>query len=279
MRFIAWLFATLLIAALAVGAFFLKTKYDAFMAELTQCHAERDEQKAKLAAHEAKLAETSAERDREKTAREGSEKLVAESLASLSATRSELDELRKLRADAEQRLAAFNAITAKLQKMTDMGKLKVLIRNGRMIVKLPAEVLFPSGSAELSPDGQAALKEVAGVLKEYRDRQFMIAGHTDNLPVVEKKYRNNWELSTARALTVTEFMIGAGMRPDNLVAAGYGEFDPVSSNNTSAGRQDNRRIEIVLLPTVDELPRLLDQQKAGAPSGATTPAAATSASP
>ncbi|AUX22484.1 uncharacterized protein SOCEGT47_029870 [Sorangium cellulosum] len=270
MRIIAWLFALLLIIALAVGAFLVKTRYDGLTARLAQCHAERDEQKAKLA-------ETSAERDRERTAREGSDRLAAESQASLSATRGELEELRKLRADAEQRLTAFNAITARLQKMTDMGKLKVLIRDGRMIVKLPAEVLFPSGSAELSPDGQAALKEVASVLKEYEDRRFMVAGHTDNVPLAEAKYRNNWELSTARALTVTEFVIAAGMRPNNLVAAGYGEFDPVSPNNTPSGRQENRRIEIVLLPSVDELPRLIDQQEGAAPAGASIPAAASAA--
>ncbi|MGK4005276.1 OmpA family protein [Sorangium sp. So ce1036] len=134
-----------------------------------------------------------------------------------------------------------------------------------------------SGSAELSPDGQAALKEVASVLKEYEDRQFMVAGHTDNVPLAEAKYRNDWELSTARALTVTEFVIAAGMRPDNLVAAGYGEFDPVSPNNTPSGRQENRRIEIVLLPSVDELPRLMDQQEGPAPAGASIPAAASAA--
>jgi len=129
-----------------------------------------------------------------------------------------------------------------------------------MIVKLPAGVLFDSGSAELSRDGELALMEVAIVLRQFGDRQFMIAGHTDDRPLesaqATTKYRNNWELSAARALTVTEFLIEARMKPENLVAAGYGQFDPVGNNKTSQGRQDNRRIEIVLLPNIEEMPEM-----------------------
>ncbi|MFH0899862.1 MAG: OmpA family protein, partial [Pseudomonadota bacterium] len=69
-------------------------------------------------------------------------------------------------------------------------------------------------------------------------------------------YRNNWQLSTERALTVTEFLIGNGVSPTNLAAAGYGEHDPVADNSTDEGRQENRRIEIVLVPNIEEMPKL-----------------------
>src|SRR5205814_2173153 len=115
------------------------------------------------------------------------------------------------------------------------GKLQVAVRRGRMIVKLPAGVLFPSGSAELSPEGKPALDEVAKVLRQFRDRQFIVAGHTDNVPIGPSSYKSNWELSTARAVTVTEYLIKKRMSARNLSAAGYAEFDPVISNRTPAG--------------------------------------------
>ena len=130
-----------------------------------------------------------------------------------------------------------------------------------MILKLPAEVLFSSGQAQLSEPGRATLADVARVLKDFPERSFMVAGHTDNEPVKDSGYRNNWELSTARALTVTEFFIEQGVRPGNLVAAGYGEFDPIAGNQSARGRRDNRRIELVLVPNVEEIPRLIEQSK------------------
>jgi chemotaxis protein MotB len=174
--------------------------------------------------------------------------------ADLSATRVEIEDLRKLRAETEKRLAAFRELTTRFQKMIDTGQLKVEIRNGRMVLKLPSEILFASGKADLSRDGELALMEVALILKQFPDRQFVVAGHTDNQPLKGSSYRNNWQLSTERALVVTEFMIEAGMKANRLSAAGYGEFDPVGNNKTDAGRKDNRRIEIVLVPKIEELP-------------------------
>jgi chemotaxis protein MotB len=188
--------------------------------------------------------------------------------ARLDATRAELEELRKQRAQTEARLAAFRSLTEKFRRMIDIGQIKVLIRDGRMILKLQEGILFASGSAELSDKGKAALVEVAANLKDLT-RNFMVAGHTDDVPPSKSlPYHSNWELSTARAVTVTEFLIGAGMKPQQLVAAGYGEFDPVSKN-----RQENRRIEIVLLPSIDELPQFPEESAGEKPPAAQAPAA------
>ncbi len=173
--------------------------------------------------------------------------------ANLKASKAELDELRTARAEAEKRIASFKELTSKFQKMIDTGKINVQVRDGRMLMKLPAGILFDSGSAELSKEGQMAIMEVAVILKDFKDRNFMVAGHTDNVaPAKGAKYKSNWELSTARAVTVTEFLISAGMKPTALVAAGYGEHDPVSKSN----KAENRRIEIVLLPRIEELPAM-----------------------
>jgi len=207
----------------------------------------------KSADAEKQLAECSAARDADKAKREETEKLAQDTANNLSATKTELDELRQEHADAAKRLALFNTLGQRLRKMIDAGKLEVTARRGRLIVKLPAEVLFASGSSQLSTEGQAPLKELAAVLRTFADRRFMIAGHTDNVPIGPSNYKSNWELSTARAVTVTEFLASVGMNPSRLVAAGYGEYDPIRPNGTEAGRSENRRIEIVLLPNVEEI--------------------------
>jgi chemotaxis protein MotB len=180
----------------------------------------------------------------------------------LEATRAELETLRAQREQTAKRLAAFRELSAKLKKMIDSGRLDVEVRKGQMMVKLPAEVLFSSGSAELSRDGELALMEVAIALRQLKDRSFMVIGHTDSRPLEAKpdaRFGDNWELSTARAVRVTKFMIEAKLPPKNLIAAGQGPHDPVGDNKTSSGRQDNRRIEIVVLPKIEELPPLLDE--------------------
>jgi chemotaxis protein MotB len=218
---------------------------------------------AELAAERKKNAELSAGNAKlegdlrtNEAARATSEKEVAEHKTKETATSAELEELRKQHAELEARLAAWKAITAKLQKMVDAGRLQVAVRDGKMVLKLSSEVLFQSGKADLANDGKTALREIAGILKQFPDRRLMVAGHTDNVPLHNAHYRSNWELSTARAVTVTEFLIASGVRPERLVAAGHAQFDPVGSNGNEAGRKENRRIELVLLPNVTELPAL-----------------------
>lgn len=172
----------------------------------------------------------------------------------LSATKEELTALRTQRVEAEKLIAEIAKIQAQFAKMIDTGQLKVSARRGNFVVELPAEVLFRSGSAELSEKGQLSVLEVGFILKQFPDRRFLVVGHTDNVPLKSASFADNWELSTARALTVTHVLIKAGMKPQMLVAAGAGEHDPVRSNARPADRQRNRRIEIQLLPAIAELP-------------------------
>jgi chemotaxis protein MotB len=215
-----------------------------------------------------KLSACVSERDTEKKSVAQAEKSASETNASLSASlnasRAELDELRKQKEDADKRNAIFKAITEKLHALIGSGKLQVVMRHGRMIVKLPASVLFPSGSAELSKDGLVAVAEVAHILKQFPERQFEVAGHTDNIPVAPNSpFKNNLELSSARAVTVAEALEKGGMNGARLAAAGYSEFQPYASNAKETGRQENRRIEIVLVPNLSELSAL--DVDAGAP--------------
>jgi chemotaxis protein MotB len=220
------------------------------------CEQRLDKRDKETVALGGAVARTEADIAREKAARESAEKGLTDSQTTLQATQAELAELRRQRVEVEKRLAAFRELTAKFQKMIDTGRLEVVVRDGRMIVKLPASVLFDSGQAELSRDGQQALMDVAVILRDLADRKFMVVGHTDNVPLKNSVYKDNWDLSAARALNVTRFMVTTGMKPSNLMAAGYGEYDPIRSNKSEAGRKANRRIEIVLLPAVAEMPPL-----------------------
>jgi len=188
-------------------------------------------------------------------ARDSLEKAASSASADLGASRAELEQLRREKEEEDQRLEVFRSVTDKFRQMIDSGKLQVVMRHGRMVVKLPASVLFPSGSADLSKDGQTALAEVARILRQLPDRRFEVAGHTDNVPVVPPStFRNNLELSTARAVTVTDTLVEKGMNPARLSAAGYSAYQPVATNATEAGRQENRRIEIALVPNLAEVP-------------------------
>ena len=140
--------------------------------------------------------------------------------------------------------------------MVDAGQIKVTVRNGRMLLVLPNDILFDSGKVELKDEGKTAIANVAKVLAGMADRHFLVAGHTDNVPIKTHKFRSNWELSTQRAVEVTRLMVEGGMKPSQLGAAGYADFDPAASNDTPDGQKQNRRIEIVVEPNLSELPSL-----------------------
>jgi len=148
----------------------------------------------------------------------------------------------------------LKSLTKRFRKMINSGNLDVSFRRGQMVVKLPAKVLFASGQAQLSDQGKEALVEVAKVLRDMRGRHFIVAGHTDSIPINDEEFANNWELSTARALSVTWMLIEQGVPPSSLAAAGHGQHKPIASNKTAWGRQRNRRIEIILEPDLRALP-------------------------
>lgn len=209
---------------------------------------------------QAKLDGAIAENDqlRKELARLGknADALLAEkgSLASaLEGAKARLEELRKAQAASDARAALFKQLALKFQKMIDAGELKVVLRNGRMVLQLPNDVLFDSGRTDIKPAGKEALKKVASVLRTITDRKFQVAGDTDNVPINTPYFPSNWELSTRRAVEVVHFLTAQGMAPEVLSAAGYGEFDPIASNATHEGRAKNRRIEITLQPNIDEL--------------------------
>jgi chemotaxis protein MotB len=171
----------------------------------------------------------------------------------LDDAKARLEELRKAQAAAEARAELFRKFVEKFKSLVDAGQLKIETRAGRLVLQLPNDVLFDTGQTALKPAGKEALTQIARVLKTVQGRSFQVAGNTDNVPIQTPRFPSNWELSTERAVEVVKLLISQGADPRALSAAGYGEFDPVASNESVEGRKKNRRIEITLQPNLDEL--------------------------
>lgn len=224
--------------------------------ELSASEAEIDKMRNSLGSAEEELSVSKAERDR-----------LRESLGitqdELSASKAEIATLSQIEAETKRRNEIYAQFVNRLQSMIDGGQLTVSIDAGRIVINLPNNVLFNSGSASLNSEGQEALAQIGGVLKNFSDRRFQVEGHSDNVPIKSARFPSNWELSTTRALAVVHLLTDMGVTPDNLSAAGFGEFRPRADNDTDEGRKLNRRIEIVMLPNLDilssELPKVAYQ--------------------
>lgn len=184
---------------------------------------------------------------------------------SLGEARRALDEMRAREARARDRVALFHTMIERFRAMIDAGQLRVQVTRNRMVIELPEGVLFDTGRAELRTTGQLVLDQIGRVLATM-GRDFQVAGHTDNVPIHNPRFASNWELSTARSTTVTRYLLGLGMPPGRLSAAGYADTQPVASNDTPDGRRQNRRIELVLLPDFEALPDVSALHEAAPPA-------------
>jgi chemotaxis protein MotB len=199
----------------------------------------------------------------------------------LSKSEEEKSKLRQAMSEYEARLkqlddmkARFRDLKARLDKLTSAG-LKVVVRNNRMVIQLPGDILFDSGKDSLKPDGKKILKQVADVVSgdsTLSTRNFQVAGHTDKEPYAGQ-YFDNWGLSVMRARQVVTFLVapdkggdkgiptGGGLNPIHWAAAGYGMMDPVAGTVEQQTRDEegkNRRVELVLQPNVEEMLNLKD---------------------
>ncbi len=179
-----------------------------------------------------------------------------------------LSEMKERRAETDKRIKEYTDLIRRFKSLIDTGKLSVKIIDGRMVVVLGSDILFSSGSSNLSEQGLQNIQEITKVLASIPNRKFQIEGHTDNVPIKTAKYPSNWELAAARALTVVNTMVANGMSKDRISAATFADSRPVADNKTSEGKQANRRIEIVVVPDLsqmpgfDELNKISEQQEA-----------------
>ena len=172
-----------------------------------------------------------------------------------------IDEMKKKQAQAQERLDTLKGLLGKFKALIAGGKLNVRIRDGKLMLELPSAVLFESGKYEVSEDGLTTLGAVAKVLSQIKDREFQVAGHTDDVPVTTKALEDNWNLSALRAVAVVRALQQMGVNPKNLSASGYSEYSPTVPNDSKEHKASNRRIEIILMPNLNELPDLTELEK------------------
>ncbi len=212
-----------------------------------------------LRAHGAELEATLARRDGELEKQSQEARALKAQLAELStskgALQSRVDELtaskthlETAKAELEKKSAEYEKMASALRGEIDAGRVELTELRGKMTVKMKDKILFSSGSATLGRPGKDALAAVAEVLRSVEGKVIRVEGHTDNVPLGRGGFVSNWDLSVARALAVVRFLQEAGVDPTRLAAAGYGEYQPIASNDTPEGRSLNRRIEIVLAP-------------------------------
>lgn len=138
--------------------------------------------------------------------------------------------------------------------------LTVNVKNGKVYVSLAEQLLFASGSTEVDAKGVSALQQLAKAVKDQRDIHIMVEGHTDNVPISKKSQymQDNWDLSVMRATAITKILTKAGVSPNQVTAAGKGEYVPLAVNNSSQNKQRNRRTEIIITPNLNELFKILE---------------------
>jgi len=156
----------------------------------------------------------------------------------------------------EARLAqmknTYDQLVGKLESEIERGEVTISELQGRLTVNMVERILFDSGKAEIKPQGLEVLRRVGNILNESQDKVVQVEGHTDNVGIssrLKEKFPSNWELSTARAANVVHFLQDqVGIPGERLAVTGYGPYRPIAENDTPEGREQNRRIQIVLVP-------------------------------
>jgi chemotaxis protein MotB len=154
------------------------------------------------------------------------------------------------------RVSAFRDLLTRLSPLIEKGELAVRVVRSRMVLQLPETTLFESDGADLTANGKRVLDRVADALLTIRARNFQVGGHTDSGALHKGRFVNSWQLSSVRALNVMLYLIDRGVPKARLSAAAYADTEPIADDATTEGRTQNRRLEIVLLPNLDELPNL-----------------------
>jgi chemotaxis protein MotB len=294
--------AVVLPLVLALGCGHSEDEWQAQLAKYAALQKKDNDLAAQLAAEQGRVKELSGQLEAMgvKLSDEGAEKSkLSQDMAQMKAALAEY----QARAETLERIKQrFEALRKKLQKLTELG-LDVKIRNNRMVISLPGDVLFDSGQDVLRGGGEKILLQVADVIQNdaaLRDRTYQVAGHTDDQPLkrAADTFHDNWGLSLMRARQVLVFLVappqgdkpvaapakkppaaakadkpadkagkavpkakeppeaerhGGNLNPKRWSASGYGQTDPIVANDTPEGRGKNRRVELVLMPDVEEM--------------------------
>ena len=152
-----------------------------------------------------------------------------------------------------------NNLTRSLSK-EELKEVDVQVLKGVVYISLADNMLYKSGSYEINSRAAETLSKIAKIIKDYKDYDVLIEGNTDNVPISKTNIRNNWDLSALRASSVVQALQNDyGVDPKRLTAGGRGEYNPIATNDTEAGKQRNRRTQIIITPKLDEFMDLIGQ--------------------
>jgi len=183
---------------------------------------------------------------------------TASQQSKLSQSQQKLQQLQNLLNQQKEQSDALKNKMAEALKGFSSNDLSVIQKNGKVYVSLSENLLFPSGSAVVNKKGVDALSKLAEVLNVNNDVAINIEGHTDSIPI-KGRYKDNWDLSTARANAIVRILVdNYKVDPLRVMASGHSRYDPVDTNSTPEGRSKNRRTEIILSPKLDEMYKLLE---------------------
>ena len=155
--------------------------------------------------------------------------------------------------------ALTNKLTRSLSK-DELKEVDVQVLKGVVYISLADNMLYKSGSYEINERASETLSKIAKIIMDYKDYEVLIEGNTDNVPISRTNIRSNWDLSCLRASSVVQALQNTyGVDPKRLSAAGRGEYNPISNNNTELGRQRNRRTQIIITPKLDQFMELIDE--------------------
>jgi len=167
--------------------------------------------------------------------------------------RTDVEKISRLKSEISEVERAKRELEDRLSKEIADREVKVELLEKGLTITFVAEVLFDSGKADLKPASLEKIDKVSSVLKSIvSDMDVGVEGHTDNEPIRVSAWKSNWQLSSARALSVLQYLVQAGVAPQRLSAIAHGEYKPVASNATKEGRGKNRRVEIVILPKTNK---------------------------
>lgn len=159
-------------------------------------------------------------------------------------------------------LALTNKLTRSLSK-SELADVDVQVLKGVVYISLNDNMLYKSGSYEISEKAGETLGKIAKIITDYKEYEVLVEGNTDNVPISKPNIRNNWDLSCLRASSVVQALQNQyGIDPKRLSAAGRGEYNLIESNDTAEGRARNRRTQIIITPLLDQFLELIDQAPA-----------------
>lgn len=268
------LWSVVLLSALLAGCVG-KGRYTQALSVNADLAAERDELRRELRASDERNDQLQTELDATNALLDQTNRRLADAVAEAGALEDDVTRMRSALSQAEQReaqadaaLAEYRELVGRFQEMIDAGTLQVRVIDGRLTVQLATDILFPAGSAQLSAAGQQAIESVASVLSAIPDRQFQVAGHTDNVPISTQRFPSNWHLGAARAIAVVDVLTAGGLDPARVSAASFADTKPRDTNRTPEGRANNRRIAITVVPDLSAMPGYDELSELGAGDGA-----------